>query len=222
MENLIMHRLLGIWLVGVVALISNHFATASVQFEIGSNGLTGNHWVLGSGWGTGYGQLDAVFKIDSSLPSQSFTLNKGQSKSFNFGSVQLKEVNIDPASSGGANETDNLQAVGYLFFDLPAINGVANVANVIAFPGKVKDWNTDLKILFDPVYVAFDTCGKLKISLSDLCFTDKETQCVTACITLVCEPCTTVPEPGTIGIWSLLGGFGLIFAWKKRRFGRVP
>jgi hypothetical protein len=200
----------------VAVVLNSQVTLASIQVEIGNNGSPGNHWLLGSGWGTGAGQLDAVFKIDPSLPTQSFSLHQGQSKLLNFGSVQLKEVYIDPPSTGSNNETDNLQVTGYLFFDLPAINGVPSVANVIAVPGKVNDSAIDLKILFDPVYVNFDTCGKLKISLSDICFNTKETQCVTACVTLACEPCKT-PEPATAVIWSLLGGFGLVFAWRKRK-----
>ena len=30
-------------------------------------------------------------------------------------------------------------------------------------------------------------------------------------------PNVAVPEPATIVIWSLLGGFGLVFAWRKRK-----
>jgi hypothetical protein len=199
----------------IMSFAGFNLALGSVHFEIGSNGPTGNRWSLGSGWGTDYGQLDAVFSIDPNLPSKSFWLNQGQTKSFNFGSVQLREYNIDPASSGNANETDNLNVTGYLFFDVPAINGVANPASVIAFPGQVNDSNTDLKILFSPVYVNFGNNGKLKIELSDLIFKSKTTECVTACVTLLCEPRTDVPEPASAAIWLLLAGLGLAIARKK-------
>jgi hypothetical protein len=216
MEIEIMQRILGLLVICVAVVLSSQVTLASVQVEIGNNGSPGNHWLLGSDWGTGSGQLNAVFKIDPSLPAQSFSLHQGQSKLLNFGSVQLKEDYIDPPSSGSNNETDNLQVTGYLFFDLPAINGVPNLANVVAFPGYVTDRNTDLKILFKPIYVNFDNSGKLKVELSDLYFKTKETLCVTACVTLVCEPCKT-PEPATAVIWSLLGGFGLVFVWRKRK-----
>jgi hypothetical protein len=170
---------------------------------------------LGTGWGTGTGQLDAVFSIDSSLPSQSFSLNVGGSRNINFGTVQLRESSID------TNETDNLQVTGYLFFDSPPVGSVPNPGTAVAFTGSVSDWATDLKITFDSVVVNFGSGGKFKVDFSDLKFKGCETLCVSACVTLVCEPppppTSNVPEPSTFVIWSLLGSVGLVFAWRKKK-----
>jgi hypothetical protein len=210
-----MRKIIGLCVISVVFTLPSTWAFGSVQFEIGSNGPTGNHWELGTGWGTGSGQLDAVFNIDSSLPSQSFSLNAGGSKSVNFGSVQLRETTID------TNETDNLQVTGYLFFDSPPVGSVPNPGTAVAFTGSVSDLATDLKITFNPVTVNFGSGGKFKVDFSDLTFKGCESLCVSACITLVCEPTPpptgSLPEPSTFVIWSLLGSVGLVFAWRKKK-----
>jgi hypothetical protein len=207
-----MKRLLPLFIVSSIIVFSSQMAQAVVQIDIGANGPAGNRWELGTGWGTAPGQLDAVFNISNSLPSQSFVLNNvGDHHSFRFGSVELCESYID------ADETNNLGVRGFLYFDLPPIGGEGVPGQGLAFTGSVSDWYTDLKIEFDPIYVNFDTCGKLKIELSDLCFTCDETQYVDACVTLCQQPCPPVPEPATLVIWSLFGGIGLVFAWRKRK-----
>ena len=59
-----MQRFSGLLVVCVAVVLNSQVTLASIQVEIGNNGSTGNHWLLGSGWGTGSGQLEAVFKID--------------------------------------------------------------------------------------------------------------------------------------------------------------
>lgn len=154
--------------------------------------------------------MDAVFTVNSNLPNQVFSLGVGQSKSINFGSVQLRETTID------SNETDNLGVTAYLQFDLPSVGQVQIPGDAVACVGKVSDCGTDLKIDFDPVYVDFGGCGKFKVDLTDLCFTDCGTLCVDACVTLCSAPC--VPEPATIVVWSLLGATSWLGmrVWRRR------
>jgi len=60
--------------VGVLVFGMEGMAGA-VSFDIGATGASGNRWVLGTGWGTGNGQLDAVFSLSGALPSVAFDLN---------------------------------------------------------------------------------------------------------------------------------------------------
>src|SRR6476469_5567173 len=88
-------------------------ACASIQFDIGTTGPTGNHWLLGSGWGTDASEmqsnnptlLGATFAIDSGLPSVSFPLtNVGDTFTMLFGTINFTE----PNGMGGilSSETD--------------------------------------------------------------------------------------------------------------------
>jgi hypothetical protein len=206
-----MYKSLGLLIVCIAVAMSNSLAFAAFQFEIGDNGPAGNRWELGSGWGTGSGQLDAVFSIDPELPLVSFSLDSGDKYSFKYGSVELIESYI------GADETDNLDVAGYLLFDLPAIGAVKIPATVTTYMGTVSDGTKDLKINFDPVVVDFGNGGKLKVSLSDLDFYCQGVLCVTACVELYCTPTSNVPEPRALFIWSLLCGLGLVVGWRKAK-----
>ena len=208
-------------------------ALAAVTFTVGSNNSpqsggnigtpTGNYWQLGSGWGTGSGQLDAVFTLNASLNSPNtlpFSLSVGQHETWNFGSVDLRETNI------GSDETDNLGVTAWVYFTQPpGVGGVPSSTTGVAVTGVVSDPQTDLTIDFSPVTVNFGNGGQFTLSLSDLCFTCDQCLNVDACVTL-CQQPTSVPEPATIVIWSLLGagswlGMGV---WRRRGgpVGRQP
>jgi hypothetical protein len=192
--------------------ISGQAALASVQFDVGANGPTGNHWVLDSGWGTGSAQLDAVFKVNANLPNEVFSLKPGQSYCFNFGTVQLRDAYID------ASATDHLGVTADVLFDAPQVGQVSNPGSAVAFVGSVSDSATDLKITFNPVYVNFGQGGKFQIDLTDLCFSQCGTLCVDACVTLCSEACHALPEPATLVIWSVFGaGFLGTRVCRRRR-----
>jgi hypothetical protein len=213
----------------VALMLGAQTALGSVMFTVGSNNIpqsggdigtpTGSYWQLGTGWGTSLGQLDAVFALNSSLNAPntlSFSLNPGQSHSWRFGAVDLKEWYID------SSETNNLGVTAWVYFTQPpGVGGVPSSTTGVAVTGWVFDSGKDLTINFNPVNVDFGNGGQFTLDLSDLCFKCNECLNVDACVTLCHEP-TAVPEPATIAIWSLfaMGGWLGLRVSRRRPIGR--
>jgi hypothetical protein len=128
--------------------------------------------------------LDVRFDTSGFL-AQSFMLNSiDDSKTFAFGTVELRELN----AHGGIQpeETDLLGVEAYLTFLNPLDSIQAVTATGTATTGSVSDNHLDYTIVWDPVEVSFEGGGSFGISLSPLYFNDKNVpQTQTATITLL-------------------------------------
>ncbi len=179
----------------VILVLGMAGMAGAVGFQIGPNGPTGNHWDVGSGWGTGANQIDATFAVDPNLPSQGFELTGvDQYVTFLFGTISL-QGNI-PASPG------DLSLTAFLDFTSPEAALAGMSGNTLAIPGTVLDGGTDLTIAFDPANVSFSQGGLYRVDLYPVASFDwADTKNVYASVTLV-----DVPEPATM----LLLGLGLV------------
>lgn len=216
----------------VIAALPASLFAAPVSFDLGPNnspevvtaGGTDSRWVIGSGWGTDASEvssptlLGATFDVNNALPSVAFSLNAGESFTFNFGSIELTE----PNAGGGilAAETDNLDLTAYLFFLAPpGVGAVGNPGVAIAVTGSVSDAAGDLSITFSSVLVNFGNGGQFTIDLQDITFTSAQTLTIDATVTLLAEPVDIeeVPEPSSMALagTALLSFAGL--QWKRRR-----
>jgi hypothetical protein len=200
--------------IGAAALLGAGVASAApVNFTI-----TGGSFEVGSGYGTGAGQLDVTFT--NLVTPQSFSLEQGQVESFLFGRVNLREGCIDPSLGCGigsalgfnGNETNNLGVTAKLTFTSPLATDVLVVASTGAFVGPVAGPLTDYFIDFSPVVVNFGVGGSFEVDVGDLFFNRTGNITNGANVTLTAVP---VPEPASIALFGAgLLGFGLV---KRRR-----
>lgn len=214
--KLIKKVLLGLACISAFGLSETASATAFT--------VTGGSFDVGSGYGTGAGQLDVSF-IDQ-VATQSFTLNPGDSTSFRFGKVKLGEqcINsgaplIDVFACGfrglDGDETNNLGVTANLTFSDPIAATVQSIAVTGAFIGPVngvllENYIPDYFIDFSPVTIDFGAGGSFVVELSDLWFFHTGGLNTDAMITLTAAP-TAVPEPATLAMLAIgLLGFGMV------------
>ncbi|MCM8738634.1 PEP-CTERM sorting domain-containing protein [Azospirillum sp. A1-3] len=197
---------------GLVGMSASAFA-APVSFTI-----TNGYFTVGSGYGSGLGQLDATFTNLFPGP-QTFELDLGQTQSFLFGRVTLNESCISGGFLGGCpeifNETDNLGVIANFDFSSPVSQLVQNVAVTGTFVGPVADAFTDYYIDFSPVVVDFGVGGSFALDVGDLIFNRTGTITNGVNVTLTAVP---VPEPASLAVL----GAGLVALGFLRRRQESP
>jgi hypothetical protein len=220
----------------LLTLVGLQSTASSAVFNLGPDHASGSHWGnIGSGIGTGPGQLDLRFDVNDAIDTFEATLDTDSSTAqsnawtFHFGSITLNE----PI---GLMEADGLGVTAYVDFELPPdVGDVAGPATIAVQGGldwlwilPYPDFTDKLVISFQPVEVAFGNGGLFSLSLSGGVLSDDNTPNtldIYASITLLSEsqsgpvvnvpPVSSIPEPATIGIWGI--GALCMTALRRRR-----
>lgn len=156
--------------------------------------------------------LDVLFPTSGFVP-QNFSLNAGDSFTFNIGQINFREQ-----PGGGmivAGETDGLNVQAVLTFSSPGGGGMTTIlANGIADTGNVQDNGADYWIDWQPAAFTYGTTGQFLVSLADMAFDGRDQSAArilmqTATITLLsADTPARVPEPSSLA----LAGLGLLAA----------
>lgn len=174
-------------------------------------------------WGSGYGEdqrgtdtlLDVVFT--ETFSAQNFSLSTaGNLRSFDVGTVNLREPQSGPGGGIGEAEMDDLWVRGVFTFTSPFGDNVTLLAQGKAVQGSIPDAQVDLTIDWTPVTYAFGDGGVLEIALRDLEFRDIGALIQSATVTLLsapAAPASSVPEPASMA----LAGFALLGLAAVRR-----
>lgn len=230
----------------VLLCVSVTTARGAMTYTIGNNaspevdvlpsdGLTGNRFIIGSGFGSGSSSLlDVTFNVLDSLPGTTNVLNTwpnpGSVWTIQFGTVTFAEDNID------SSETDNLEVTAVVRLINPLspdqdLMDLAVQANSISSSGDGW-WKLDFG---DTITVNFGLGGKFQYAFgfdddpshpnyqTSYTFDSDKTKKLYVTFKHIAdapEENELTPEPASLAIWSTLGVMGLVAA-RRRRLANV-